>query len=161
MSNSLIADKIKQVAANVTQDKQLELVHAEVVGTQRKPTVRIFIDKPGGVTVEDCSQVSREVGAILDAEDLIPSAYLLEVSSPGIERQLYSLQDFEKFAGQMAKVKTNAPINGQKNFRGKIVSVTGEEIAFEDKTSGSVSFPYSAVAKANLEVDFEEELRKK
>lgn len=161
MSNSLINDKVRQVAESVVKDKGLELVHVETVGTQRKPTVRIFIDKPGGVTIEDCSNVSREVGAVLDAEDLIPSAYLLEVSSPGIERQLYSLQDFVKFSGQMAKVKTQTDVNGQKNFRGRILTVEGEEIVFEDRTSGTVRFPYSAVAKANLEVDFEEELKKK
>lgn len=161
MNNSLITDKIRQVAEAVVRDKNLELVHVETVGTQRKPSVRIFIDKPGGVTVEDCSNVSREVGAILDVEDLIPSAYVLEVSSPGIERQLYSLQDFEKFAGQSAKVKTHAAINGQKNFRGKIVAVEDGEIVFEDKTNGTVRFEYDAVAKANLEVDFEEELKKK
>ena len=157
----MINDKVRQVAESVVKDKGLELVHVETVGTQRKPTVRIFIDKPGGVTIEDCSNVSREVGAVLDAEDLIPSAYLLEVSSPGIERQLYSLQDFVKFSGQMAKVKTQTDVNGQKNFRGRILTVEGEEIVFEDRTSGTVRFPYSAVAKANLEVDFEEELKKK
>jgi ribosome maturation factor RimP len=86
---------------------------------------------------------------------------MLEVSSPGLERELYSLKDFEKFAGNMAKVKTTQPVNGQKNFSGRIVEVKGEEIVFEDKTNGTVQFPYNTVAKANLEVDFEEELKRK
>lgn len=160
MSNSSIADKVRNIAENVAEKESLELVHVEVVGTERKPTVRIFIDKPEGVTVDDCSTVSHQVEAVLDAEDLIPSAYLLEVSSPGIERELYSLEDFKKFAGQNAKVKTNQPINGQKNFTGQIVGVENEEIIFEDKTNGAVRFPYSAVTKAKLEVDFEEEFKK-
>lgn len=160
MSNSSIADKVRNIAENVTEKEGLELVHVEAVGTERKPTVRIFIDKPEGVTVDDCSNVSHQVEAVLDAEDFIPSAYVLEVSSPGIERELYSLKDFKKFSGQNAKVKTNQPINGQKNFTGQIVGVENEEIVFEDKTNGAVRFPYGAVAKAKLEIDFEEEFKK-
>ncbi len=86
---------------------------------------------------------------------------MLEVSSPGLERELYSLKDFEKFAGNLAKVKTTQPVGGQKNFSGRIVEIKGEEIVFEDKTNGTVQFPYNTVAKANLEVDFEEELKRK
>ena len=161
MSNSSIADKVRSIAENVTKNEDLELVHVEVAGTPRKPTVRIFIDKPGGVTVENCSAVSHQVEAVLDAEDFIPSAYLLEVSSPGIERELYNLEDFKKFTGQKAKVKTNAPINGQRNFSGRITGIEDGEIIFEDKTNGAVRFPYSAVTKARLEIDFEEEFKKK
>lgn len=160
MSKGLIEERVRKIAENVAEDKGLELVHVEMVGTERKPTVRIFIDKPDGVTIEDCSTVSLSVGQILDEEDFIPSAYLLEVSSPGLERGLYNLKDFEKFTGERAKVKTSSDINGQKNFSGRIIAVEGEEIVFEDKTSGTVRFPYSAVTKANLEVDFEEEFKK-
>jgi ribosome maturation factor RimP len=96
----------------------------------------------------------------LDVEDFIPSAYLLEVSSPGLERELYSLKDFEKFVGSLAKVKTDAAINGQKNFRGRINAVENDEVVFDDKTSGTIRFPYSAVAKANLEIDLDEELKR-
>jgi len=105
--------------------------------------------------------VSREVSELLDAEDLIESAYLLEVSSPGLERELYSLKDFERFAGNLARVKTTTAINGQKHFRGQILKVEGEEIFFHDRTSGEASFPYSAVAKANLEIDIDAELKRK
>ncbi|MCA1636982.1 MAG: ribosome maturation factor RimP, partial [Acidobacteria bacterium] len=108
---------------------------------------------------EDCSIVSRQLGEIFDAEDFIPSSYLLEVSSPGLERRLYNLKDFEKFAGSLAKVKIKAAIDGQKNFRGRIAGVEGDEVIFDDKTNGTVRFPYEVVAKANLEIDFEEELK--
>lgn len=159
MKNNPIGDKIQVIAAQVAEEKSLELVHSEVVGSNRNLTVRVFIDKPGGVTHEDCVAVSHQMEAILDADDFIPSAYTLEVSSPGLERELYSLKDFEKFSGNLAKVKTHAPIDGQKNFRGRIAAVEGDEVVFEDKTSGQVRFPYSAVAKANLEIDLEEEFR--
>ena len=160
MSNQSVSEQIQAIAARVAAERNLEFVHCEVVGSKRNPVVRVFIDKPGGVTHEDCASVSRQIEAILDADDFIPSAYLLEVSSPGLERGLYSLQDFEKFAGQMARVKTNVPIDGQKNFSGRITSVEGDEIVFADKTRGEARFPYAVVAKANLEIDLEEELKK-
>ncbi len=160
MNKGLIAERIREIAETAANDEGLELVHVEMVGTQRKPSVRIFIDKPEGVTLDDCSNMSRRVEAVLDAEDFIPTAYNLEVSSPGLERELYSLNDFVKFAGNLAKVKTANPFNGQKNFRGRIIEIKGEEIVFEDKTTGIVQFPYNAVAKANLEIDLDEELKR-
>lgn len=155
-----IDEKVQQAAARVAKENDLELVHAETVGNIANLTVRVFIDKPGGVTHEDCSLASRQLGEILDAEDFIPSSYLLEVSSPGLERGLYSLKDFEKFAGSKAKVRTKTAFNGQRNFRGRIAGIEGEEVIFDDKTNGSVRFPYNAVAKANLEIDLEEELKR-
>lgn len=153
-------ERIREIANRIAEENNLELVHTQVAGSSKNLIVRVFIDKPNGVTHDDCSIVSRRLETILDAEDFIPSAYTLEVSSPGLERELYSLRDFEKFAGSLAKVKTNQPFEGQKNFRGRIEKVTGEEIVFEDKTKGTVRFPYNAVAKANLEVDLEEELKR-
>lgn len=161
MNKDLITERVEKIAENSVKEADLELVHVEIGGTGRKPTVRIFIDKPDGVTIEDCSAISLSVGKILDEEDFIPSAYTLEVSSPGLERGLYSLKDFQKFAGQKAKMKVKEPINGQKNFRGKISAVEDENVIFEDITSGTVNIPYRTVTKANLEVDFEEELKRK
>lgn len=161
MNKGLITEKIAGIAETAANEENLELVHVEMIGSVKNPTLRIFIDKPEGVTLDDCANVSRRMSAVLDAEDFIPSSYMLEVSSPGLERELYNLNDFEKFAGNSAKVKTTQPIGGQKNFSGRIIEVKGEEIVFEDKTNGIVQFPYNTVAKANLEVDFEEELKRK
>jgi ribosome maturation factor RimP len=154
------SERIQGIAARAASENKVELVHVDVLGAERSPTVRVFIDKEGGVTHEDCATVSRQIGAILDAEDFISSAYILEVSSPGLERELYSLQDFEKFAGKLAKVKTYKPIDGQRNFRGRIKTVEADNIVFDDKTSGEVRFPFDAVAKANLEIDIEEEFKR-
>ncbi len=154
-----IQERVREAAARTAQENNLELVSAEVAGSGRKLTVRIFIDKEGGVRHEDCTTVSRELEKIFDAEDFIPAAYLLEVSSPGLERELYSLQDFKRFAGSLAKVKLDAPVDGQKNFRGRIIGIEDEQIVFDDKTKGAARFPYSAVVKANLEIDLEEELK--
>jgi len=150
MSKVTIVEKIRAAALQIAHENNLEFVHAQVVGSSKNLIIRIFVDKPGGVTHDDCSSVSRHLDKILDAEDFIPSSYVLEVSSPGLERELYSLADFEKFAGNPARVKTSAAIDGQKNFRGRIAAVEGEEIIFEDKTNGTVRFAFDAVAKANL-----------
>jgi len=155
-----IAARVRKIAEEVLHNGVIELVHVEIIGVG-KPTVRIFIDKPGGVTLDDCSDVSQQIGFVLDREDIIPTSYMLEVSSPGLERRLYSLQDFQKYKGRLAKVKTHQPINGQKNFKGVIKSVEGNQIVFLDKTSGEVRFEYELVAKANLEIDLDEEFNRK
>ena len=121
--------------------------------------MRVFIDKPGGVTHDDCAAVSLQVDTVLDVEDFIHSAYTLEVSSPGLERGLYRVEDYERFAGHQARIKTRTPLDGQRNFRGRIVGVTDAEVIFEDRTSGRVRISIDEVAKANLEIDAEEELR--
>jgi ribosome maturation factor RimP len=155
-----IEERVRGIAERVATENGLELVHAEVAGPEGKPILRIFIDKPEGVTHEDCSAVSLHLGTILDVEDFIHSAYTLEVSSPGLERGLYKRADYERFAGRMAKLKSRVAINGQRNFRGRISGVAGDEVIFEDKTSGQVRVPLAAIVKANLEIDVEEEFRR-
>jgi ribosome maturation factor RimP len=160
MNKLALAEKIDEIARKVVDKHNLELVRAEAVGSIKNPTVRVFIDKPNGISHEDCAAVSRDLSAVLDELDFISSAYLLEVSSPGLERELYSLTDFVKFTGNLAKVRTKMPIDGQRNFSGRIEAVDGEEIIFNDKTNGEVRFTFDQVAKANLEIDIEEEFRR-
>jgi ribosome maturation factor RimP len=160
MTDGSIAERIEEIAGQVAIDHGVELVHAEVVGPDNSPIVRVFIDKPQGVTHEDCSEVSLHLGTILDVEDFIHSSYTLEVSSPGLERGLYKRADYERFAGSQAKLKSRQAINGQRNFRGTIVGVEGENVIFEDRTSGRVLIPLNFITKVNLEVDVKEELRR-
>ena len=160
MGNDSIEARVQEIAERVAIDHGLELVHAEVAGPDNKPIVRVFIDKPQGVTHDDCSDVSTHMGTILDVEDFIHATYTLEVSSPGIERGLYKRADYERFAGSNAKLKTRQPIDGQRNFRGRLVGLEGDEIIFDDRTNGRVQIPLDLVTKANLEVDVEEELRR-
>src|SRR5258707_13985488 len=160
MADTSIAGRVQEIAERVAIDHGLELVHAEVAGPANKPIVRVFIDKPQGVTHEDCSQVSVHLGTILDVEDFIHASYTLEVSSPGLERGLYKRADYERFAGSQAKLKIRQPIAGQRNFRGTLAGVEGENIIFEDRTSGRVLIPLNLITRANLEVDVKEELRR-
>jgi ribosome maturation factor RimP len=119
----------------------------------------VFIDKPDGVTHSDCSEVSTQIGTVLDVEDFIHAAYTLEVSSPGLERGLYKLADYERFTGSVAKIKTRVLIGNQRNFRGTIGGVAQDQVVFDDRTSGRVEIPFESIAKANLEVDVESEFR--
>ena len=160
MAASQVEDRVRAIAERVALDHGLELVHAEVAGPENKPIVRVFIDKPDGVTHQDCSEVSLHVGTILDVEDFIHASYTLEVSSPGIERGLYKLKDYERFAGNLAKVKTRKPINGQRNFRGRILGIQGDGVLLEDRTSGRVSIAIETIVKANLEIDVEQEFQR-
>ena len=161
MEGSSILERVEKIAQAAAADSGVELVHVELAGIKRDQVVRIYIDKEGGVTIDDCTNVSRAVETILDADDFIPGKYVLEVSSPGIERQLYSLADFLKFEGQLAKVKTTTDIDGQKTFVGAITAVDGDEITIEDRTRGTVTFPFGIVDKANLKIDLAKEFSSK
>ena len=161
MEQQSIAERIEKIAVESAGRNGVEYVNTEIVGTKGNMVVRVYIDKPEGVTIEDCSTVSHDMEAVLDADDFMPSAYTLEVSSPGLERGLYKLDDFKKFAGKKAKVKTASSIDGQANFNGRIVEVDGTDIVFEDRTNGTVRIPFETVAKANLKVDLAEEFKRR
>ena len=159
MDKHFISGRVENIAAKVAATSGVELVHVEIAGTKRDVVVRIFIDKPEGVTIEVCSLFSRAIEDIIELEDFIPSRYVLEVSSPGIERELYSLADFVRFTGQLARVKTNAEIDGQKTFVGPIVEASEDKIEIDDRTLGIVSFTFADVAKANLKIDLAKEFK--
>jgi ribosome maturation factor RimP len=161
MESSSILERIEKIAAAAAADSGVELVHVELAGIKRDQVVRVYIDKDGGVTIDDCTNVSHAIETVLDVEDFIPGKYVLEVSSPGIERQLYSLADFRRFAGHLAKIKTKADIDGQKTFVGAITAVENEEITIDDRTRGTVTFPYGMVEKANLKIDLVKEFSSK
>lgn len=167
MAVANIAGRIAEITGRVAAENNLELVNVEVVGSERAPIVRIFIDRldvetgKSAVTHEDCVAVSLYVGTILDVEDFISSAYTLEVSSPGIERELFKLADYQRFAGTNAKLKTRQPVGNQRNFRGLIVGVENENVIFNDRTNGQITIPFDIIAKGNIEVDLTEELKRK
>jgi ribosome maturation factor RimP len=145
-----IAKVIERVAAR----EGLELVHWETVGPRNSFVLRIYIDKPGGVSHGDCEAVSNQVGTLLDVEDLLAQRYILEVSSPGIERGLYKRADYERFAGSRLKLRTLEPIDGQRNFRGKLLGLVGDNISFDADDRGQLEIPFEQIAKANIEYQF-------
>lgn len=125
-----------------------ECVKLEVVGSSRNPVLRLYIDKPGGVTISDCSLVSRSLGLLLEEKDPFPGRYLLEVSSPGNNRPLVTEEHFQRFAGKDAKV-TVVNVDGRNTYTGQIRSCINDVITL-DTDDGAVEVNLSEVAKAQL-----------
>jgi ribosome maturation factor RimP len=147
-------EAIGAIIERVTNRLGLELVHWESAGPRNNFALRIFIDKEGGVTHNDCEAVSNQVGTLLDVEDLIAEHYMLEVSSPGVDRPLYKRADYERFAGNKVKVKTQQPIDGQRNFQGKLLGIEGDTVKLEVEKKGIVEIAFDSITKANIEYEF-------
>lgn len=154
--------QIEVLVMPILDDLGFELVDLQLQQDGRQLALRIFIDKPSGVTLDDCVVVSREVSAILEIEDPIKSAYRLEVSSPGLDRPLKKPADFERFAGQKIKLKTfnlvDPDLRGhtRKTFVGTLLGFIDGHVHLEqsDKKGGLIVLPLAEIDKANLEEDF-------
>jgi ribosome maturation factor RimP len=147
--------RISEIIERVTEREGLELVHAELTGGHN-PVLTVYIDKPGGVTLDDCTAVNERLSLILDVEDLIPHKYTLEVASPGLDRGLYKEADYERFAGLPCHVKISEAIAGQRNFHGKLIGLDREgEIAAVVEEPGGMRhlLPLSKIVKANVEIE--------
>jgi len=153
-------EKVREITERVAADYGLEVVEVELRGGGKARMLRIFIDKPEGVTHEDCANLSREVGAILDVEDVVPGgAYTLEVSSPGLDRKLLKPADYERFKGSLVKVVTREPVNGSKNLEGRLEDyldgrITLEIPAKKKQPASRVELQLSNVERANLVPEF-------
>ena len=114
-------ERVRSIAERVAASQGLELVELEMRGGGKARMLRIFIDKPSGVTHEDCANLSREVSTIFDVEDAVAGgSYVLEVSSPGLDRRLFRASDFERFQGSRVKLTTRMPVNGNRHFEGRL-----------------------------------------
>jgi ribosome maturation factor RimP len=115
--------RVRAIADRVAASSGLEVVEVQLQGGGKSRMLRVFIDKPGGVTHEDCANFSREFGTILDVEDAMPGgAYVLEVSSPGLDRKLIRAADYQRFTGSLVKLMTREPVNGNRHFEGRLES---------------------------------------
>jgi ribosome maturation factor RimP len=148
-----IIKHVEAVARPVLEELGLELLEVQYRREQNGWVLRLTIDRLDGVSLDDCVAASREIGQLLDIEDFIDQAYNLEVSSPGLDRPLKSMDDFQRFKGRKAKIKTIAPIAGEHVFIGRIEQTEGETIIL-DVGPKEVRIPFSEVAKARLEVEF-------
>lgn len=143
---SRIEDCARQLAASMG----MEIVLVEIKGGANRPILRAYIDKAGGVSLSDCEQFSKRLSVLLDMEDWIPFSYTLEVSSPGLNRPLVKEADYLRFAGKNARVRTRSPINGQKNFKGKILGAAGGVVALETAPGKEIKMAVGEIEKANL-----------
>lgn len=145
-------ERIREAAEQVARSLGLEVLDIEwKVGRQR--FLRVYIDKPEGVGHKDCEAVSHQLSVILDVEDLVPGPrYILEVSSPGLDRKLARPAEFERFAGRLARISTNAPIDNQKFFEGRLAGVADGKVQIEVK-GRVIAVPMEEIRKANLVVE--------
>ena len=148
-----VIDSVREILDPLLLGYGFELVDIEYRREGRGWILRIYIDKDGGVSVEDCARISRELGTLLDLNDIIPGTYNLEISSPGLTRALKKVRDFERFKGKLVKIKTMTDIQGRRVFIGRLIDFVGDVASVE--MDGRVYFiPYDEIERANLELDF-------
>jgi ribosome maturation factor RimP len=150
-----IAEQIRQILHPILESMGLTLWDLEFHKQGPQWLLRIFIDREsGGVTLNDCETVNRDLGAALDVEDIISHPYTLEVSSPGLDRTLSKPEHFARFTGSMVKIKTFQSINGQKVFRGTLLGLVEGMVSMELETGLVLEIPMTGITKASLEVEF-------
>lgn len=144
---------VERLAARFAVPAGMEVVLVELVREQTGRILRVLLDKPGGITLDDCQYVAERLSRALDEEPPVEGPYSLEVSSPGIERPLVKRRDFERFAGSEVSVRVREAIDGRRRFHGRLVGLEGDEVVLETDV-GRVVMPLEAVTKAHLVVDF-------
>ncbi|MFW5987997.1 MAG: ribosome maturation factor RimP [bacterium] len=153
MSN--IADEVYQIAKPIVVAHELDLVEVDYLKEGSDWILRIFIENPDGeLSLSHCEKISKILSQKLDELDPIENSYVLEVSSPGIERPLKKEKDFKNNIGKLISVKTYAPYNGKKEFTGTLLDFKNDKIKIESDDKGVIEIPFSKVAKSNLTIDF-------
>jgi ribosome maturation factor RimP len=141
-------ERVREIAERVAASSGLEVVEVELRGGGRARMLRIVIDKPGGITHEDCANLSREVSTILDVEDAVPGgSYTLEVSSPGLDRKLTRPADFERFTGSKVKLTTRNPVNGNRHFEGRLENFSDGKLKLDLSTARKKLRPAEGAAQ--------------
>ena len=161
MAAETVVDRVRAIAARVASGHGLEIFDVQFRREAPGMVLRVQIDRPGpaataeeSVSVEDCAHMSRELSAILDVEDVVPTAYTLEVSSPGLDRPLRRADDYRRFAGRMAKIVMRQRVDGQGYFRGKLGGLDGTDVLIEADDRKTHRVPLEVITRANLEVEF-------
>jgi ribosome maturation factor RimP len=154
-------EHIRAIAERVAAARGLEIWDIQSRRETGGHVVRVFIDRPGpsatpddSVSVEDCEQVNREIGTILDVEDPLPFSYTLEVSSPGLDRPLRNLAEYKRFAGRLAKIVVSEPVNNQKAFEGRLNGIDGDVVLLESPNGRLHKLPMRLITRGRLEVEF-------
>jgi ribosome maturation factor RimP len=154
-------EQVRAIAERVAASRGLEIWDIQSRREAGGHVVRVFIDRPGpsatpdeSVSVEDCAEVNRELGTILDVEDPLPFAYTLEVSSPGLDRPLRAAGDYRRFAGRLAKVVVSEPVDNQKAFEGRLCGVDQDDVLLEAPNGRRHRLPMRLITRGRLEVEF-------
>jgi len=151
---SAVADRVTEITERVARSEGIEVVEVEWKGSGHRRLLRIFIDKPAGVSHADCEFISKQVGTILDIEDVIPGdSYTLEVSSPGLERKLKNPEDFQRFTGRKAKVLLREGVAGQRHWEGLLAGYSDGKVTLKPSSGEPICFSPDAVERANLKLE--------
>jgi len=154
LSLKLDQQTVDQIAA-IAVDEGLELLATEVVGHGPKAVLRLIVDGPGGVALDQCSAISRQTSALLDVDDPIAHAYTLEVSSPGLDRRLYTSDDYTRFTGQRVTIKMQPSYRDHRLVTGKLLGIDDGIVQIEDDDRGSLALPFDQVFETRIEVDWD------
>jgi ribosome maturation factor RimP len=156
-----VLGQIRTMASRVAESYGLEIFDVQYRREAHGMVLRIQIDRPGpaataddSVSVDDCANVSRDLSAMLDVEDVVPSAYTLEVSSPGLDRPLRRAEDYQRFAGRRARLVVRQAVDGQTFFRGILGGVDDGDVLIDADDKKRHRVPLGVITRANLEVDF-------
>lgn len=149
-----VTENVRELAAPILESLGLELFDLQFRKGGNRSLVQIFIDKEGGVTLEDCQRASQEIGMVLDLKDAVPGSYNLEVSSPGINRPIRDRQDYQRYKGSKIKVKLFAPMENRKTVIGINRGIEEETLRLEIAPNREILIPIVEIAGASLEVDF-------
>lgn len=152
----MLRDRLIELLEPVVNAIGYEVVLLEFSPRDGSGMLRLFIDAPDGITLDDCEKVSREVAATLDVEDVISSAYRLEISSPGLDRPLVKPEHFRRFKGEIARIQTLAPVSGRRRFQGVLLGATDDEVTIET-ADGPITLPLADIDKAKLVPNFDKE----
>jgi len=151
--DDVLREKIRQMAEPVIVSEGIELIHVECIKMHARWIIRLFLDKESGITLDDCANVSNQLGDLFDIREVINSAYTLEVSSPGFDRPLSRDQDFVKYKNSRVNIKTSVKIDGSKNFHGILLDYIeddGQKFVMIDVAGKIHRIPKQDIAKANL-----------
>lgn len=152
-TTDLVIERVRALTLPVVEGLGMELVDVVFRREGRGWVLRLYLDKPGGVTLAHCREVSEQLSDLLDVEDLIDYPYTLEVSSPGLDRVLKTPQDFLRFTGRLARIQTAAPIDGQRRFHGRLEGCRDGMVVLRQAQGPTLLIPLEAITKARLELE--------
>lgn len=147
-------ERVERELTELVAEEGLDLLAAEVQGNGPRMILRLVVDGPDGVTLDQCAEISRQASAILDVEDPIAHAYTLEVSSPGLDRKLYRREDFSRFAGHSVKVRMEPSYRDHRVVSGELLGLEGDQLRLRVSSGDQITLPFDRVFEARLEVDW-------
>lgn len=149
---SIVVDESLKLARQVADDQSIEVLEVKLLGRGKGALLRVTIDRSGGVTLDDCERFSRSLGLLLETEDSLQGPYNLEVSSPGLDRPLTALKDFERNKGKLVRIITKDKIDNQNFFLGRIIGITADIIQL-DINGKERNIPFDNISRARLEIE--------